>query len=117
MHPLWCAKTQLHTRRVAVALLSVCLPAGCQTYTPAPLDLPAFHDTLEDRPEAFEALEHFIARLRGQGVNVPLNFDVSDGLSPAEGEVLALFYNPDLRLTRLEAGVALANWDNAGLWE
>jgi len=117
MPPLWCAHQKVRSPRVAAVLLSVSLPAGCQTYTPAPLDLPAFHDAFGDRPEAFEALEHFVARLRGQGVDVPENFDVSDGLSPAEGEVLALFYNSDLRLARLEAGVALANWDNAGLWE
>ena len=47
----------------------------------------------------------------------PEQFDLSDGLSPAEGEVLALFFNPDLRLARLDAGVALATFETAGLWE
>ena len=28
-----------------------------------------------------------------------------------------LFWNPDLRLARLQAGVARANRDNAGLWQ
>ena len=48
---------------------------------------------------------------------VPVAFNISDGISPAEGEVIALFYNPELRIARLEAGVALANFETAGLWE
>jgi hypothetical protein len=46
-----------------------------------------------------------------------LEFDSTDGISPSEGEVIALFYNPQLRIARLEARVALANFETAGLWE
>lgn len=89
---------------------------GCQSYRPAPLDLGAHRLAVEARLEQRELVE-FAAALAGEGNDAPARFDVSDGLSPAEGEVLALFGNPDLRLARLDAGVALAGYETAGLWE
>lgn len=44
-------------------------------------------------------------------------FDPSDGLSLPEAEPVALVYNRDLRLARLEAGVSRAGAEHAGLWE
>ena len=58
-----------------------------------------------------------LERLRDLGAEAPATFSFGDGLTPAEGEVLALFYNAELRQARLEAGVALANFENAGLWD
>lgn len=91
--------------------------AGCQSYEGVPLELADYRATLESRPNATEPIAQFVERLKRDGPAVPERFDPSDGLSPAEGEVLAIFYNPDLRLTRLEAGVALATFEMAGLWE
>jgi outer membrane protein TolC len=86
----------------ALSLAAACGLAGCQTYERSPLDLEAFLADLDHR-----ALDP-----------TPLtDFDPEDGISWAEGEVLALFYNPDLQLARAEAGVALATADTAGLWE
>jgi outer membrane protein TolC len=42
---------------------------------------------------------------------------VSDGLSLAEAEAVALWYNPDLRISRLEADRAAAVVANSGLWD
>jgi cobalt-zinc-cadmium efflux system outer membrane protein len=44
-------------------------------------------------------------------------FNPSDGLTLAEAEVVALFYNPGLRLARLRAGVAGTEATHAGRWQ
>lgn len=92
------------------------LLAGCQSYERAPLDLHAHAADLAARASMTGPLREFVEVLATSGSSVPDRFDFSDGLSPPEGEVLALFYNPDLRLARLDAGVALATYENAGLW-
>jgi outer membrane protein TolC len=93
------------------------LLVGCQSYEPAPLDIGAYRASLDQRLSETEPVEAFSRRLHAGGEEVPERFDLSDGISHAEGEVLALFYNPQLRLVRAEAGVALANKETAGLWE
>lgn len=108
-------------RRVAwpgiVAAAAGGLLGGCQSYERAPLDLTSHRDTIESRLDAAESINAFLNRLDESGGDTPDGFDPSDGLSSAEGEVLALFYNADLRLARLAAGVALADYETAGLWE
>ncbi len=94
-----------------------CAPFGCQSYTPAPLDIATYRDELEARFFDSEPVSAFAERLRSAGADAPDRFDPSDGLTLAEGEALALFYNADLRLARLRAGVALATFENAGLWQ
>lgn len=93
------------------------LLAGCQSFERAPLDLTEHRASFENRLEAAESISGFVERLASDGMSAPERFDLSDGLSPAEGEVLALFYNPDLRLARLNAGIALARYESAGLWQ
>jgi outer membrane protein, heavy metal efflux system len=44
-------------------------------------------------------------------------FNLVDGISCAEAEVIAIVFNADLRLARLRAGVTRATAENAGLWE
>lgn len=98
------------TRGGLPAIGALAFLAGCQQYQPVPLDLSAHRDAVDARITSFESL--------GQSSSgVPDRFSLDDGLSPAEGEALALFYNADLRLLRLEAGVARADADHAGLWQ
>jgi len=103
--------------RTQSPLLAALLLVGCQSYEPAPLDIGAYRESLDARLIDTEPISAFARRLQAAGEDVPARFDPADGISHAEGEVLALFYNPDLRIARLEAGVVLATWDNAGLWE
>jgi len=117
MHPPRIAQFAHTVRRVAAVSAAACLLQACQTYEPRPLDMPGYRDAFDSRTVSFKPIEDFIDRLHDNPAAAPLAFDASDGLSPAEGEVVALFYNPELRITRLEAGVALATRDNAGLWE
>lgn len=58
----------------------------------------------------------FARRLAEPG-NPPASFDSSDGLSIIEGDLVALVYNPDLRMARLRAGVAEATAEHGGRWE
>ena len=103
--------------RPIIPMLAAMLLASCQSYEPAPLDIGGYRIALDGRVIDTEPITAFALRLRTAGEDVPERFDPSDGISYAEGEVLALFYNPDLRIARLEAGVAMATRDTAGLWE
>ena len=104
--------------RQPIALIGMILWAtGCQSYEPVPLDIPAYSDSFEARIRDIEPVADFCQTLNEAGLAVPENFDFDDGISYAEGEVLALFYNPQLRVQRLQAGVALATRENAGLWD
>lgn len=90
---------------------------GCQAYERAPLDLASHKVALDARLTHTEPLTRFAERLSRHDGAVPDRFDPTDGLTRAEGEVLALFYNADLRRARLDAGVARATYETAGLWE
>ena len=60
------------------------------------------------------------ARRLDDGARAPAGeagFEPSDGLTLAEAEVVALFYNPALRVARLRTGVSKAQADHAGRWE
>jgi cobalt-zinc-cadmium efflux system outer membrane protein len=88
---------------------------GCQSYEPKPLDLAAHREGWLARAPGDEPVRAFAERLALSGR--PESFDPADGLSLGEGEIVALVFNPDLRLARLRAGVAAANAEHAGLWE
>lgn len=106
-------------RRLWPKMLLVCIVplAGCQTYEPAPLDFEQFSIQAASRLNDQETLREFSQRLVVAKPVEDGSFDLDDGIDAAEAEVIALFYNRDLRLARLRAGVALANKENAGLWE
>jgi cobalt-zinc-cadmium efflux system outer membrane protein len=89
--------------------------AGCQSYQPKPLEASAHRAAWLARAPGDETVRSFAERLAESGGVSPL--DLSDGLSLAEGEVVAMVYNPDLRLARLRAGVAAATAEHAGLWD
>lgn len=91
------------------------LLAGCQSYQSKPLDLAAHRDAWLARTPGDEPVRTFAEQL-SQTTESSV-FDIADGLSLAEAEVVALVYNPDLRLARLRAGVASASAEHAGLWQ
>jgi len=99
------------------AIVLVVLTAGCQSYEGSPLDIPGHRGALAARLGEPEPLAAFASRLGEQGQEAPTAFDPGDGLTRAEGELVALFYNAELRMARLDAGVALATLVTAGLWE
>lgn len=114
------SKKSLRAERVIGPVLvgaALVVLAGCQSYERSPLDLSGHAARQGDRVKNIEPIHLFIDRLEDAGHRTPERFDLSDGLTLAEAEVLAMFYNADLRLARLDAGIAKANYDTAGLWE
>ncbi|MFU8828676.1 MAG: TolC family protein [Phycisphaerales bacterium] len=89
--------------------------AGCQSYQSRPLDLAAHREGWLARTPGDEPVRVLAERLAEFAQ--PREFDLSDGLTLAEGEIVALVFNPDLRLARLRAGVAVATAEYAGLWD
>ncbi|MEM9347918.1 MAG: TolC family protein [Planctomycetota bacterium] len=103
---------------LAVAALSTMVViAGCQSYDPSPLDAAAHREAWQARTPADESVTAFAERLNKASPDKTVAYDPEDGIELAEGEMIALVYNPDLRLARLKAGVALATADHAGLWD
>lgn len=99
---------------VALTGVAVML-AGCQSFQSRPLDLAAHRDGWLARTPGDEPVRAFAERLDESGESTV--FDLSDGLTLAEGEIVALVFNPDLRLARLRAGIAAATAEHAGLWD
>jgi outer membrane protein, heavy metal efflux system len=91
---------------------------GCRSYERRPLDVDATRAGWLARSPADESVRAFAASLeRAHGAPAASAFEPADGLTLAEAEVVALVFNPELRLARLEAGVTRATAANAGLWE
>ncbi len=103
--------------RPAALIAVLWTSTACQSYTPQPLELSSRMDIVRARVDDDDAHRGFVDRLTLVGVQVPTEFDLADGASLAEGEVLALFYNAELRVMRLRAGVALARYETSGLWQ
>jgi outer membrane protein, heavy metal efflux system len=90
--------------------------SACQRYSPAPLNLGAYRAIVESRdPSAINVVE-YTKRLAASG-DAPFAYDPSDGLSLQEAEIVALFFNPELRLARLRAEVPRIGAAEAGRWE
>lgn len=70
------------------------------------------------RSPSDETARQFADRLaQAEGRGDAGAFDPADGLTLAEAEPVALIFNRDLRLARLEANVTRAGADHAGLWD
>lgn len=104
-------------RRAAVhgVGMTTLLLAGCAGYERRDLDVNATREAWLARTADNESVLAFAKKLSEQ--EHVTNFDPHDGLTLAEGEVVALVFNPDLRIARLEANVAKAGEMFAGLWE
>jgi len=90
---------------------------GCQTYKPAPLDLGAHIESWRKQTTSKEEVASFASNIARVHPNNLRDFNPSDGLSFAEGEIISLVFNPELRIARLQAGVAQATAENAGRWK
>ena len=100
-----------------VATLVAATVAGCQSYRPRPLELDVYQQAWEGRDVADVTVTAFAEQLQAHDAVELERFDPSDGLSLAEAEVVALWFNPDLRVARQRAHVAEAGQREAGRWE
>ncbi|BCX48451.1 efflux transporter [Haloferula helveola] len=81
-----------------------------------PLDPSGHAAAWEGRSPSDEKVRDFARRIETSAPR-SVSFDPSDGLTLAEGEIVALVYNHDLRVARLKAGVAKATAEHAGRWD
>lgn len=100
---------------MAVAALLI---GGCRSYERRPIDVNAVREGWLTRLPSDESARQFAEELaRAEGTGPGARFDPSDGLTLAEAEPVALVFNRELRVARLEARVAEAGALHAGLWE
>lgn len=105
-------------RHICASMLFAAALNSCASYTPQPLDAAAVRADLGARTPADEEVVALASRLAAADDRPDQTaFDSADGLALAEAEVVALVYNPQLRVARLEAGVTRATAETAGLWD
>jgi outer membrane protein TolC len=122
MHPFPINLPTMSIRRVLrvgaslTMTVSAAFLTGCQFYQLSPLDASGHAGTWRERGPSDEKVRDFARRLETTAPR-SVTFNPKDGLTLAEGEVVALVYNPDLRVARLKAGVAQATAEHAGRWD
>ncbi len=87
---------------------------ACQTYERLPLD-PEAHAT-EWQQRKPEGAKDFAAKLSQRDATKRTKFNPANGVELSEAEAIALFFNPDLRVARMNAGAALMTADETGHW-
>jgi len=97
--------------------LSAFALASCQSYEPSALDAAGHQAAWHARTLEDASLSRFLERLGGEAAGAEQEFDLADGLSLAEGQLVALVFHPRLRLARLRAGLAEESSAEAGRWE
>ncbi len=96
---------------LVVGLFSTVLQA-CATYKPMPLDHASVAEKLT--PPTTETIRAQAKEIR-HPILKPLDFDVSNGLSPDEAAILAVVANPKLRSVRDQKHIAAAQLLQAGI--
>jgi len=90
--------------------------SGCRTHERELLELASFAQEWRCRSVDDAGLREFAESLRSEtpGVAQEEPFDPSDGLSLHEAVAAALWFNPDLRVARAQAGIPLAGAMESG---
>jgi outer membrane protein TolC len=109
--------TSLYRHIVTAVAAAALLLTGCQKYQAQPLDPAAHRSQWRARTADHETVRLFAERLAEAGHFRAAEFDPNNGLDCAEAELVALVFNPDLRIARLKAGVSAATAEHAGLWD
>lgn len=92
------------------------LLSACQSYAPSPLDTAAHQAAWQARNLDDGSLQAFLEQRQAPLPGPQRELDLSDGLDLHEARLVALAFNPELRLVRLEAGLAAARAQYAGQW-
>ena len=102
-------------RSLPLLIPLIALVVGCQPYQRSPLKVGRYHTEVESRDPSSQAVMEYAKQIRLTATErTPYN--PADGLSMHEAEVVALFFNPQLRLSRLKANVARVGAAEAGRW-
>lgn len=113
------ARKRLGRRKIpkrAFWALAILLPIGCQSYEPSPLAPEAHHEAWLARSLDDSSLAEFVDRMNTEGAEDASAFDPEGGVSLAEGELVALCFNPMLRMERLRAERARVSAGQTGRW-
>ncbi len=102
---------------VIFAVSSMAVLSGCQSIPARPLGLESSLEAMKSREIAPEPVLDYARALAGVPDGQSTPFDPADGLSLDEAEAVTLWYNPELRISRLEADRAAALADLSGLWD
>jgi outer membrane protein, heavy metal efflux system len=102
--------------RFTILLLCPLVLSACQRYVPQPLDLSNHHTLIQSRDLASAEVTEYAKRLASARSGTSF-YNPTDGISLHEAEVVALFFNPQLRLARLRANVPRVGAAEAGRWE
>jgi outer membrane protein TolC len=105
-------------RRITAMILALSL-TGCQAYEPMPVDLDAHLGQWAQRvPQSASVsqLSRELAAMNGPG-SASLTVDPADGITLNEAQLIALVFNPSLRLARLRARVPVVGAREAGRWD
>lgn len=102
------------SRRFGSALCLSAALVGCSRYQADPIDTEQLRTTWAtlDAQTVAAAVDAAFAPHTGLA-----DFSLDDGIAEHEAERIALVLNPDLRITRLRAGVATAVRPHAGRWD
>jgi len=114
-HPLSTDPIRQLARRLAT-IIAALATVGCQFYQPSPLDGADHTKRWQQRSPSSKQVIEFAEQLESEG-KTSTRFNPADGLSLAEAEIIALMFNPELRLARLKTGVAKATAEHAGRWD
>jgi len=87
---------------------------GCQSFESRPLDPNAHQEAWDRRTLDGASLEEFMSRRAPLPSELATDFDPQDGLSLGEGRLVALVYNPTLRLARLRVERTAAGAAHSG---
>ncbi|MEE9312706.1 MAG: TolC family protein [Planctomycetota bacterium] len=102
---------------IAVALACVTMfgLAGCQSYERQPLNVEQHLSDWKSRDGKSSELRAFANSIQ---INTATsNFNLADGVSLEEAEIVALFFNAELRIARLSADSEIAGARESGQWE
>lgn len=103
--------------RLYITVFAVLLCTACQGYDPMPLDTGEHLSAWAQRNPRDDSVVEYARTLAQADTQKRAPYDLDDGISLHEAEVIALFFNPDLRVARLHADVAQAGAREAGYWD
>lgn len=106
---------KLLRRGLVPPVAALCL-WGCQHVPPQPLDFTATRDAHRARLPELEPVRAYLERAYPHSSAPVDTFNLDDGVSLEEGQALALWYNPQLRVARIEAEGAAALGAASGRW-
>ncbi len=91
---------------------------GCQTYQRRPLEIRGYADAWVTQSFDVESVRQYAQILaeNAEPTDTHKPFDLSDGLTLHEAQAMALHFNPQLRLARLEAKVSRVVAEESGWW-